>query len=573
MINKIREVFQLTEKGARGLVKASITSFFLYCAYILPMFILMFFIRDILNGNLNTAVFYTLIIIITMIVMFIVIYINYNTLYTETYRESKNLRIDIANILRALPLSYFSKHDLADLSQTIMKDVENIEHALAHAIPQAIGMFIFLIFISIGMLVNNFKMGLCIVVPLVVSLLLLFFSKKMQVNESSKYYYQLRENSDSFQEAIELQQEIKSYGQVERLSKELKDQMDKSELINIKSEKKQAIPLQASNAILKFALGLTILIGSIEYMNGELSLLFLLGYILGAAKIIFSIDVIYENIGEILFIDSRLNRIRELRNADVQLGRSVELEKYDIELNKVNFSYDKNVKVINGVSFIAKQGEVTALVGPSGCGKTSILRLMSRLYDYDSGEILIDGQDIKTVNTDNLFDKVSIVFQDVMLFNTSVRENIRIGNPNASDEEVEQAARYANCEEFIEKLADGYDSLIGENGSNLSGGERQRLSIARAILKDSPIILLDEISASLDVENEMKIQNSLNRLIKGKTVVIISHRLKSIEKVDKIVVMNEGMVESIGVHEELLKTSPTYKNMIEKSNISDAYLY
>ena len=262
-----------------------------------------------------------------------------------------------------------------------------------------------------------------------------------------------------------------------------------------------------------------------------------------------------------------------MKSAVLQEGEDTELKSYDIEFNHVSFSYDKATKVLKDVSFTAKQGEVTALVGLSGSGKTSVLRVVSRLYDYDGGSILIDGKDIKNISTDSLFKKISIVFQDVTLFNTSILENIRLGRESATDEEVKEAAALANCMDFIEKLPEGFNTRVGENGAELSGGERQRLSIARAFLKDSPILILDEISASLDVDNEKKIQDSLNKLIKDKTVIIISHRLKSIENVDKIVVIDDGRVETEGSHKELLEQSKVYRNLIEKTNLAEEFSY
>lgn len=285
------------------------------------------------------------------------------------------------------------------------------------------------------------------------------------------------------------------------------------------------------------------------------------------------VNGLYLNMAEIMYIDARMKRIQELRKLRKQSGKKMELSSYEIEFQGVSFSYQKDYKVIDTLSFVAKQNEVTAFVGPSGCGKTTVLRLISRLYDYDNGKILIGGKEIANIDIDCFFENISIVFQEVLLFNTSVMENIRMGKKSATDEEVIQAAKLANCHEFISNLPEGYQSMIGENGSKLSGGERQRISIARAILKDAPIILLDEISASLDVENEMKIQESLKYLLKNKTVIIISHRMKSIEKADKIVVMHQGKVESIGRHEELLKISPIYRNMLEKSNMTENFRY
>ena len=276
---------------------------------------------------------------------------------------------------------------------------------------------------------------------------------------------------------------------------------------------------------------------------------------------------------EMSYIEPAIVRIKEIKNAVLQEGKDTKLSSYDIEFKNVSFAYNEDAKVLKDVSFTAKQGEVTALVGISGSGKTSVLRLISRLYDYDTGSILIDGKDIKNISTESLFKNISIVFQDVTLFNTSIIENIRLGRESATDEEVKKAAELANCMDFIEKLPDGFNTLIGENGAELSGGERQRISIARAFLKDAPVLILDEISASLDVDNEKKIQDSLNKLIKDKTVIIISHRLKSIENVNKIVVIDEGVVETSGNHDELIKDSKVYKNLIEKTKLAEAFNY
>ena len=573
MIKKIQKIFALTDSGAKGLLSASFYSALMPIAFILPMMIVMLFAQGVLEGGLRSPGFFIGAIAVVSAIMYVILYAAYNSLYKETYKESANLRIEIADILKSLPLSYFSKHDISDLSQTILSDVGAIEHALSHAIPEAFGMALYLLIIAAMMLGMNVKLGLCIIIPILISFFLLLLSKKMQMLETGKYHKKLRETSEAFQEAIELQQEIKSYGQAEAVKQKLIKEAQDGEKMHIPVELAQALPTTTANSILAFMIGLTLIFGVPMLLNGEVSLLFLLGYIIAAAKIKDAVSALYMNLAEIMYIDSRINRIKELREVKIQTGEKAELNTYNIEFKDVEFSYNSDRKIINGLSFTAKQGQVTALVGPSGCGKTSVLRLMSRLYDYDKGQILIDGKDIAKIDTDSLFEKISIVFQDVTLFNTTVMENIRIGNKNASDDEVKEAARLANCSEFIEALPDGYNTVIGENGGKLSGGERQRLSIARAFLKNAPIIILDEISASLDVENEMKIQESLNTLIKNKTVVIISHRLKSVENADKIIVLDNGKLNSEGTHEELMEKSALYRSMIEKSGLTEVYTY
>jgi hypothetical protein len=572
IMKMLKRMFQLTDMGTLGIVKASIASFFVYCSLMIPMTLLMVFIQNILELKENNISFFIVGNIIMVFIMYIIMSIEYNCLYNETYKESANIRIEIAEILKKLPLSFFSKHDVSDLSQTIMKDVSTIEHAISHAIPKALGLIVYLFLIVIMLLIFNFKLALCILIPIILSIVCIFISKKSQVNGNKKYYNVMREISEDFQESIELQQEIKSYNQIEKFSKKIIDDINYSEKVHINSELGMVLPLSISTNIQNLTLGATILFGTSIYLKGEASLLYLIGYIMCASKIIDAVNSLLSNFAELMYLDGNLQRIKELRSTEIQSGEEKKLKKFDIEFKNVEFGYGEN-KVIDNISFIAKQGEVTAIVGPSGCGKTTVLRLMSRLYDYDKGKIIIDDNDIKEIDTESLFENISIVFQEVTLFNTSILENIRFGDKNATDEQVKEAARLANCEEFIEKLPEKYDTLIGENGSKLSGGERQRISIARAFLKNAPIILLDEISASLDVENEMKIQESLNKLIKNKTVLVVSHRMKSIENVNKIIVMENGKIESQGSHIELLEKSKVYKTMVSKSNLAENYSY
>ena len=565
--------FALTDKGARNLSKATLASFFVYCINMLPAILLMIFAQEVLENIGKSKGFYIVFSVLTLLAMYILLIVEYDKLYSTTYQESADLRVRTAENLSKLPLSYFSKHDISDLAQTIMSDIEGIEHAMSHSIPKVGGMVLFFPLISIMMLISNVKMGLAVIIPTILSFIFIPLSKKRSVKGEKEYYRVLRENSESFQENIEMQMEIKAYGLSKEMKENLYEKMDKGEKVHLKAEITNILIMSISSIFSFISLAVVIFVGVNLIINKEISPLYLVGYLLAAMKIKDSLDASKGGMMEIYYLTPKIERIKEIQNQELQEGEDYNLQKFDIGLKDVEFAYNKDANVLNGVSFKAKQGEVTALVGASGCGKTTILKLISRLYDYDKGQILIDGKDIKEISTESLFDKVSIVFQDVVLFNQSVMENIRIGKQDASDEEVKRAAKLANCTDFIEKMDKGFDTVIGENGAELSGGERQRLSIARAFLKDAPILILDEIAASLDVDNEKKIQESLNNLIKDKTVVIISHRMKSIENADKIVVLENGKVESQGNHEELLQKSKVYKNLIEKTKMAEEFIY
>ena len=520
----LKRAFQLSDSGVKGLAK-SIWSFFLYYVSFVPPMICVFLFADrLLNGNTGKPVVYLLFMLAATLVMYLVINYNYKTTYDETYQESANLRIDLAEQLSKLPLSYFSKHNLSDLAQTIMADVASIEHAFANAVANSIGFAIYFLVISVALLIMNWKLGLCVLLPVLTSASVLFLTKKLQVRDVNKHYDKLRDISESFQNAIELNQEIKSYGLKEKVEAQMDQQLDESENLQWKAQITQTIPVTIGQTLSILPIGITATVGLSMLASGQVSILILLGYIIMAAKLSGAMGGVLLYLTEIFYLDAR-------------------------------------------------NGECILLCGRSGCGKTTMLKLISRLYDADSGTVRIGGTDIREIHTDSLFKYVSIVFQEVILFNTSIMENIRLGRLDASDEEVIRAAKLAGCNEFVSRLPDTYQTIIGENGAKLSGGERQRLSIARAILKDAPIIILDEIAASLDVETEVQIQTGLNHLIQGKTVIVISHRLKSIENADKIVVMKAGTVEACGKHAHLLKQSPTYRKMIEKSNLAEKFNY
>ena len=573
MKNYYKKRYALSEQGAKNLTKATIYCFLTYCINLGPMFILMGLINQLVLGNVSSTLQYIVMAILTLVFMYILLSEEYVSLYNSTYKESANLRKGIAENLAQLPLAYFSKHDLSDLSQTIMSDVERVEHSMSHSIPKVVAMWLFFPLMGLIMLIGNWKLGLAAIIPTLLSFMINPLAKQKEVSEYSRYFNILRDNSELFQETIELQQEISSFNQADKVKKNLYEKMEESERIHLKVEVLPMLAVGISSSLSYISLAVVLAVGIQLLIHNEISLLYLIGYLIGAIKVKELFDVSREGMTEMSYIEPAIVRIKEIKNAALQEGEDTNLSSYDIEFKNVSFAYNKDAKVLKDVSFTAKQGEVTALVGISGSGKTSVLRLISRLYDYDTGSILIDGKDIKNISTDSLFKNVSIVFQDVTLFNTSIMENIRLGRESATDEEVKEAARLANCMDFIEKLPDGFNTLIGENGAELSGGERQRISIARAFLKDAPVLILDEISASLDVDNEKKIQDSLNKLIKDKTVIIISHRLKSIENVNKIVVIDEGVVETSGNHDELIKDSKVYKNLIEKTKLAEAFNY
>ena len=573
MKNYLKDRFALTDKGAEGTIVAIKYSTLKSLSYMLPMFLLMYVMQGLLGlGKFNLKISVIAYIVIALIMMF-VINKDYITTYNETYKESANLRIELSEIIKDLPLSFYSKRDLTDFSQTIMKDVEAMEHGLSHAVSGFYGFIINLVIISILLLIGNVKLGLAVIVPIYISAILNLTSTKMQKKATATYYKEQRKSSKMFQELIDLSTEIKSYNLTEEKEKSGIDFVRSLEKKHIKSELGQVIPIVSATVVANLSLALAIYVGLNSLINGEINILYFAGYLFASARLIDGVAAFNQFYGELMYIDSPIEKIKALRSEEIQPGRETEFKSFDIEGKNVEFSYLDDKKVIDNISFKALQGKTTALVGPSGCGKSTLIKLVARLYDYDRGEILIDKKEINKSRTEDLFKHISMVFQDVTLFNGSVMENIRLGRSSASDEEVLEAARLANCDEFVKKLENGYDTEIGENGSNLSGGERQRISIARAFLKDAEIILLDEIAASLDVENEKYIQESLNKLIKNKTVMIVSHRMKSIRNVDQIIVMKDGKIEDFGKHDELLKSSKTYQKMIESSKKSEEFIY
>lgn len=573
MKNYLKEKFSLTDEGVKNLINASLSSFYLYFINLFPSLFLIFFIKQLLEEKNSPKIIYIVIGGVIVTTIYLLLRKEYDLIYNNAYKESGNIRIELIKKFSNLPMSYFTKHNLSDLSQAIMSDVEAVEHALSHAIPRFLGFILFFPLISLLLILGNMKLGIIISATIMMNFLFFFFSKEIQEKGLKKHYNKLREISQDIQESIELQQEIKSYSLTQKIKNKLFDKFEKSEKEQLKSNTVQLIAVLISSVSLCIIVAIVILVGTNLYLKNEINILILFSYILATIKLKDSVEGIMQNIAEIFYIDSRVKKIKEINNYKLQSTEGIsDIKNYSIKFEDVSFSYDERNKVIENISFEIKENSVNAIIGKSGCGKSTILKLIAKLYDCKSGKIKVGDIDINCIDTHKLFEKISVVFQEVNLFNDTILENVRIGNINATDDEVKKACKLANCD-FIENLPQGYKTMIGENGARLSGGEKQRLSIARAFLKNSPIILLDEITSSLDIENEKKIQDSLKLLIKNKTVVIISHKLKAIEKVDNIIVLNNKKVEAIGNHTELLKISKLYRELIKKSELSSNYLY
>ena len=475
----------------------------------------------------------------------------YQTTYGLVYREVKKVRLSLAERLRKLPLGYFSKRDLADLIETLMGDVNRLEHVWSHCLGYLYGSFISTAVIAVMLLAYNWKLAIACLWAVPVAFILLFGSRKFSRKNSESTKAAAVQVSDGIQETLENIREIRATNQEDRFLKALSDKIDDHEAKMIHVELVNGIFINAASVIMRLGVATTILAGTRMILAGEIDFMMLFMYLMVITRIYAPFDQALALISEMFLSEVCANRLNEIEDARTAEGsEDFRPDGHDIVFENVGFGYDDK-QVLDGVSFTAKEGEVTALVGPSGSGKSTCTRLAARLWDNDSGAIKVGGVDIKTIDPETLLTDYSMVFQDVVLFDDTVMEHIRLGKHGATDEEVRAAARAANCDEFVEKLPQGYNTPIGENGAKLSGGERQRISIARALLKDAPIVLLDEATASLDVENETKVQGALSRLLAGKTVLVIAHRMRTVEAADKIVVLADGKVAEQGSPEEL----------------------
>lgn len=573
MVSYFIKRYAMSEKGAINLKKAIISHTFVNLTKLfVPMIAFMFLFQyiGILKGieSYNFTLFhYLILIIVMMILMFLVARWDYVRLYTNVYNESANSRIDLAERLKKLPLSYFGKRDLADLAETMMNDMNLYETIFSHAVPHIYATTISTGVIALMLIIYNPKLAFAALWVIPISLLIIFLSRKSQKKVVQNWIDDNRKVFDDLQEKIEQIEQIKSYNLEEQMLKDFFKKLNMSTKQKTKGEIVAGTLTGIATAILKLGIISVAVVGVNMLIAGEINILVYIAFLMMTTSIYLPIEGIITFMSMIVMLDAVVGRIKEIKTMPIQEGKKqMEITNYDIEFKDVYFGYD-NYSVINGVSFIAKQGEITALIGSSGSGKTTVAKLAARFWDIDRGKILIGGKDISEVDPETLLKNFSIVFQDVILFNTSIKDNIKIGKKNATDEEITRAAKIARCDDFINKMPEGIDTIIGENGQRLSGGERQRISIARAILKDAPIILLDEATASLDVENESLIQEALSELIKEKTVIVIAHRLRTIRNADKIVLLNAGKIEAVGTDSELCKSSEFYKAMLEKANI------
>ena len=574
MIQILQRRFALSRQGAVDLIKGCIACVFQDISFMLPVGLLYSFVIDLMNRGVNGSriAFYAVGALACLVLIFIVTYFQYNATYLATYVESGVRRVSLAEQLRKIPLSFFGKKDLADLTNSIMGDCATLETAFSHYVPALAGSLISTTLIAVCLFAYDWRMALAAVWVLPIAFVITFFSARIQTYFNRKSVEANVALESGVQECIESLQDLKANNAEKSYLKGLNKKIDYVEKRHIITELGTALFVVSSTLILKFGIATVALVGSVLLIRGEIDVPLFFLFLLVASRLYAPLEGALQNLAAVISTKPNINRMNEILDKPIQTG-SIRLtnQGYDIVFDHVGFAYNTGETVLKDVSFTAKQGEVTALVGPSGGGKTTVSRLAARFWDIGKGKITVGGMDISEIEPETLLSLYSIVFQDVTLFNNKVIENIRIGRKDATDEEVIAAARLANCEEFASQLPDGYQSMIGENGCELSGGERQRISIARAFLKDAPIILLDEATASLDVENETLIQAALSRLIQHKTVLVIAHRMRTVSGADKVVVLADGVVAEQGSPSELMDTGKIYSHMVELQAMSQEW--
>lgn len=572
MLKIIQHRFALSPEGAKGLLKMVFFATLLNIALMFPAVYFFIFLDEYLPGLLQAETseeagiwFYILLAIGFMLVMYAIAVLQYRSSFTSVYKESANRRLSLAEKLRRLPLAFFGEKNLSDLTSTIMDDTTEMETVFSHSIPQLFASVIGVLLISVGLFFYNWALSLALFWVLPISAIIILLSKRMQYKTFKSIYLKKRDVTEKIQEGLDTIQEIKSYNKEEQYLEELNKKAASYENGLIKGELAVGVLVNASQGFLRLGMVSVIILGASLMASGSINLLTYLVFLLVSSRIYAPVSEVFSNLAALYYLDVRINRIKEMESMPIQQGKNeFHPTHYDIVFEEVDFAYEEGKQVLQNVSFTAKQGEVTALVGPSGGGKSTVAKLAARFWDISRGQILLGGQNIADIDPETLLKYYSVVFQDVVLFNTTIMDNIRIGKRDATDDEVVKVAKLAQCDEFVSQMPDGYKTIIGENGETLSGGERQRISIARALLKDAPIVLLDEATASLDVENETKIQTAISELVKNKTVLIIAHRMRTVANADKIVVLENGGVGETGSPEALKLKNGLFSKMVNR---------
>lgn len=573
MYRILQKRFALSVSGVKALLRGAALTTLLDIALMLPAVFIFMFLQDYMPRAAGSGgapekslfIYYVLTGLALMLIMFSIAVLQYRSVFTSIYGESATRRISLGEKLRILPLAFFGQKDLSDLTSTIMADCTELEHTFSHAVPQLFASIITICLVAAGLFFYNWKLALALfwVVPITAAVFM--FSKKIMSRGNRSVYLSRRRVTEKIQEGLDCVQEIKSYSGENRYISELGRELDSFERILTRSELATGVLVNGAQSILKLGLASVIIVGAVLLAAGQIDILTYVLFMIVGSRIFNPIDEVFNNLAALFYLDIRISRMNEMDELPVQTGTNVfKPDNYDIVFEHVSFSYEKGRSVLKDLSFTARQGEITALVGPSGGGKSTTAKLAARFWDIDSGRISLGGHDISGIDPEMLLKNFAVVFQDVVLFNTSVMENIRIGRRSASDQEVLRAASLARCDDFVSRMPDGYHTVIGENGGTLSGGERQRISIARALLKDAPVVLLDEATASLDVENETKIQAGISKLVKDKTVLIIAHRMRTIANADRVVVIDNGNVAESGSPAELFRRGGLFSGMLER---------
>ena len=573
MIEKIQHATASSPEGAKGLVKGVLACAFQNMAFMLPTCLLYFLVKDLLNDTTSgKAVFYLLGCIVCFGLILLTTWFQYNGTYFTTYKESGIRRLALAERLRKLPLSFFGKRDLADLTSTIMSDCEVLEKTCSHFIPGLFGSLISTVIIALSLFAFDWRMALAVLWVIPVSIAIVLGSYRVQDRIQARTMAVKMDCADGIQEYIETLRDLKASNAEQGYLSGLSKKIRAVEKQSVAAELETALFVSSASMVLKLGISSVVLTGSVLLVNGSIDVLTLFLFLMAASRMYDPMQGALQNLAAVIAMRTNVGRMNEILEYPVQTGsETMTNQGCDIVFDHVGFAYNSGETVLKDVSFTAKQGEVTALVGPSGGGKTTVSRLAARFWDNQKGCITVGGMDISKIDPEKLMSLYSIVFQDVTLFDNTILENIRLGRKGATDEEVLAAAKLANCDEFVEKLPDKWNTNIGENGCTLSGGERQRISIARAFLKDAPIILLDEATASLDVENETAIQEALSRLIKDKTVLIIAHRMRTVSSADKIVVLKDGAVAEQGSPAQLLHEGGVFAHMVQLQTESQGW--